>query len=80
MHTHYGLSWRSIPVSGGMTSKRHRRLEEDQIWSNTLVEETPLLLFSSVSSPGFGFLGPSRPDLVMHRMDDVDMQFLGLIG
>ena len=32
-------------------------------------------LFSSsslVSSPGFSFLGPSRPDLVMHRMDDVD--------
>ena len=49
-------------------------------WTNALVEETPLLLFSSVSSPGFGFLGPSRPDLVMHQTDDVDMQFLGLFG
>ena len=42
---------------------------------------------SSVSSPGFGFLGPSRPDLVMHRMDDVDWMlicsfygFYGLYG
>ena len=46
-------------------------------------------LFSSslVSSPGFGFLGPSRPDLVMHRLDGDDsvligvyMWFLGMSG
>ena len=33
---------------------------------------------SSVSSPGFGFLGPSRPDLVMHRVDDVDWMLIGV--
>ena len=62
--------------------RRHQRGIKGlrRIWINALVEETPLLLFSSVSSPGFGFLGSSRPDLVMHRMDDVDMQFLGLFG
>ena len=34
-------------------------------------------LFSSsmVSSPGFSFLGPSRPDLVIHRLDGVDLEF-----
>ena len=41
--------------------------------SSSPVEETPLLLgFSPVSSP-------SRPDLVMHRVDLVDMRFLGFL-
>ena len=58
--------------------RRHWRLEEDQLdqcsdWGNT---SSPLL-FSFFSR--FRFFGPSRPDLVMHRMDDVDMQFLGVV-
>ena len=53
-----------------------KKLEEDGlVWMREH-------LFSSslVSSPGFGFLGPSRPNLVMHRMDGVDMWFLGISG
>ena len=70
MHTHYGLSWRSIPVSGEITSKRLLR-------SDGFLMREHLFSSSMVSSPGFGFLGPSRPDLVMHRLDVVDLVFGG---
>ena len=47
--------------------------EESSGKESSPVEGTPLLLgFSLVSSP-------SRPDLVMHRVDLVDMQFLGFL-
>ena len=67
VHTHYGLSWRSIPVSGDI----------EETWGGSGLVWMREHLFSSsmVSSPGFSFLGPSRPDLVMHRLDGVDLVF-----
>ena len=43
MHTHYGLSWRSIPVSGDF-----EETEDDVDWF--LAEGTPLLLFFGLVS------------------------------
>ena len=70
VHTHSGLSWRSTPVSGDFEVRRMIG------WFLVSDEEIPLPPL--LCSPGFfGFLGPSRPDLVMHRLDDVDSEFGG---
>ena len=67
------------------TSFRRHQRNLRRIWIGWMREH--LFSSSSVSSPSFGFLGPSRPDLVMHRVDDgdwmligVDMWFLGRYG
>ena len=65
MHTHSGLSWRSIPVSGDIEELELRKIG---IWMREHLFSSSLVL-----SPGFGFLGPSRPNLVMHRLDAVDL-------
>ena len=54
--------WSVLEINTGF--RRHRRSIED-LRRMDLDEETPLSS-SLVSSPGFDFLGPSRPDLVMH--------------
>ena len=56
------------------TSFRRLRREEYGDWFRMRNTSSPIL-----SSPSFGFLGPSRPDLVMHRLADVDMRFLWLL-
>ena len=63
--------WSALEIN---TSFRRSSFKETSEEYGCLMREH---LFSSsmVSSPGFGFLGPSRPDLVMHRLDGADSEF-----
>ena len=65
--------WSVLEINTGF--RRHRRNLRMMLIGLWLREH----LFSSslVWSPGFGFLGPSRPDLVMYRLDGVDSEFGG---